>query len=333
MAATMKDVAALAGLSIGTVSNYITGRVTVSEEKKRRIEQAIEKLNYQINPAARTLKTNQHNVIGVLIPDFRNMFVVRVVSYMEELLQQQGYSMMVLSYHQSTEKQEERLRYLQTRVDGILYMPHEMTLATMQCLQSIQRGIPVVAFNEMARDVQCDHVLTDSARVVRQAVCALLDKGHTSIGMLAGPQYAYTSQQRYQAYRETLLERNIKPDETLVSFGDFSRSTGVMQCSELVRSHPEMTALFAVGYRMTLGALDALNAAGCREKVCVVGYDASDLNGIVRPEIGYVYQPYEEMAKASVELILKRIRKDMEGFPQTVELQAEICNLDVLPIR
>ena len=57
MAATMKDVAALAGLSIGTVSNYITGRVAVSEEKKHRIEQAIEKLNYQINPAARTLKT------------------------------------------------------------------------------------------------------------------------------------------------------------------------------------------------------------------------------------------------------------------------------------
>ena len=149
MAATMKDVAALAGLSIGTVSNYITGRVAVSEEKKHRIEQAIEKLNYQINPAARTLKTNQHNIIGVLIPDFRNMFVVRVVSYMEELLQQQGYNMMVLSYHQSEEKQEERLRYLQTRVDGILYMPHKMTLATVQCLQSIQRSIPAVSYTHL----------------------------------------------------------------------------------------------------------------------------------------------------------------------------------------
>ena len=333
MAATMKDVAALAGLSIGTVSNYFSGKVAVSEEKSRRIEKAIEQLHYQLNPVARTLKTNQHHMIGVLIPDFQNVYVVRVISYMEELLQSRGYSMLVVSCHHRDEQQEERLRYLLARVDGILYMPARITPSLQRCVETIRQTVPVVAFNDVVEGVECDHVLVDSAAAVEKAITTLIEKGHRKIGMLAGPREVYTSRQRLAAYRNAFRESGLALDESLVMFGDYSRRTGVRQCRELLEAHPDMTALFSVGYRMTLGALDVLGTTGAKDRVCVVGYDASDLEGIISPKISYVYQPYEEMARVAVELMLRRIAKDMDGFPEAVELTARICNLDALALR
>lgn len=328
MAATMKDIATYTGLSVGTVSNYITGKMPVSEEKRMRIDEAIKILDYKVNFAARTLRTNSSKCIGILIPDFRNIFLVRVVSYIESYLYEKGYSMLVLSYKKNVDKEKELLQYLTQRVDGILYVPDGNDVD--ECVKEVQKTTPVVMFNEIIDSVSCDKVIVDNREIVKTAVDALHGKGHTKIGIIAGPSHAYTTLERMKGYRESLEKNGLAMDETLIAVGDYSRTSGEQLCGDLIDQHPDMTAVFVAGYRMTLGVLTALAKKGLQNKIAVIGYDAADIEYIFSPKVSYLYQPYDKVAEHAANLILKRVNHDVENFPMIVKLNGDIKNLDEL---
>lgn len=328
MSVTMKDVAEYAGLSIGTVSNYITGRKQVSEQKREMIEQAIDVLGYQVNIAARNLRTNSFRTIGVLIPSFHNVYLLRIISIFEELMQRNGYSILVLSYQQTPQKERERLAYLVQRVDGIIYTPSCLDQEGLRYLELIQEDTPVVVFDETMEGLGCDQVLVNGEEVARKAVNVLLDKGHQQIGMLAGPKRAYTSGQRIRGYRKAFDQKHLPVQEDLIVFGDYAKSTGEKMCQVLLERHENMTALFVAGYRMMLGAMSVLYRQNLQDRIEVIGYDASDLEYILSPRVGYVYQPYDEVARCVADLILKRVEKNMVGYPETVYLDADIRNTE-----
>ncbi len=328
MAVTMKDVAEHANLSLGTVSNYINGKVKVSQDKQMRIEEAITALGYTVNLAARNLRTNSFQSIGVLIPSFRNVYLLRVISVIEELLREQGYNIVVVSYQDTTEQAQ--LHDLVQRVDGIIYVPRALGELGRETVVSLMTNTPMVIFDESIEGVRCDRVLVDSRKVVQSAISTLLQKGHTYIGMLAGPAYAYTSQQRLSGYRDAFQAYGCPINEEIISFCDYSKASSEQACAALLQKDAGITALLAVGYRMTLGAMRTLRDFGLQDKIALIGYDMADVEGIVTPEITYVYQPYDEIAKYVVDLILRRVNKEMEGFPATISLEADIKNVDAL---
>ncbi len=328
MAATMKDVAEHANLSLGTVSNYINGKVKVSQEKQMRIEAAISALEYTVNLAARNLRTHSFQSIGVLIPTFRNVYLLRVISVMEELLREHGYKIVVVSYQATTEL--EQLRDLVQRVDGIVYVPRTLDDAGCAQIASLMVNTPMVIFDESIDGLQCDRVLVDSRKVVQSAITTLLQKGHVNVGMLAGPACAYTSQQRLSGYRDAFQAYGYPVNEDIISYCDYSKRSGEEVCLALLQKDTRMTALLTVGYRMTLGAMRTLRERGVQDDVALIGYDMVDMEGIVAPEVAYVYQPYDEIAKQVVSLILRRVNKDMEGFPATISLEADMKNVDAL---
>lgn len=329
MAVTMKDVAAYAGISMGTVSNYITGKTPVSEDKRRRIEEAINALGYKVNVAARNLRTSRFYTIGILIPDFQNAFLVRVIGYMEEQLHRRGYDMLVLSYHKNPVNEREQLKYLSQRVDGILLVPDSD--CDCDLIAEIQKDIPVVMFNETVEDAGCDHILIDNVKIVQNAIEILFQKGHRKIGIIAGPGKAYTTRQRLLGYRRAHENYGYDIVETLIAHGDYSKTSGELLSRELIDKHEDVSALFVAGYRMTLGTLATLQRMDLQKKVAVVGYDASDIEDILDSKISFVYQSYQEVAQHAVGIILKRIEGDMEAFPETVNMHAEIKNIELLP--
>lgn len=328
MAATMKDVAECAGLSLGTVSNYFTGKTNVSSEKKDRIEDAIKKLGYKVNFAARTLRTNSYKCIGVLIPAFRNVYLVRVIGYIEEILNKNGYSMLVLSYNNNSDDEKELLLYLSQRVDGILLVPS--CNGDHKYVGELQNITPVITFDEATNNIVSDRVLVNNADIVEKAINMLFEKRHKKIGIIAGPANAYTTMQRLQGYKESHKINNIEIDNSLITYGDYSKTSGENACTKLINEHSDMTAIFVVGYRMTLGVLASLIKNNSKDKISVVGYDASDIQDILNNQISYIYQPYEKIANNLVKLILRRVSNDYKDFPKTIKIDANIRNMDLI---
>lgn len=179
----------------------------------------------------------------------------------------------------------------------------------------MQEKLPIVIFNEALAEECCDCVLVDSRKATKSTVSALLDRGHKKIGVIMGLEQMYTTQQRLLGYKEAYEEAGLPVDTSLILYGDYSRNVGAQLCRELLQQNSDVSAIVVIAYRMTLGAISTLNQCGLREKIPVIGYDASDLDDVLTPGIGYVYQPYDQVAQTVVDLVLRRIRKDLRTIP------------------
>ena len=330
MSVTMKDVATYTGISIGTVSNYVTGKAPVSEAKQKIIQEAIDTLGYQVNMAGRNLRKKSFDTIGILIPSLKNKYLLRVSSVVEELLRKKGYGVMVSSYHGDPDKEKKIFVEMARRVDGMIYVPGQSSPKWIKTVEKIQQDLPVIIFDEDLSERCCDCVLVDSQSAARKTAGALLDAGYRDIGMILGPENRYTTKQRYEGYVAAFRERGIQMDPNLVIYGDYSKGMGAQLCDQLLARNPDISAILVVAYRMTLGVLSTLNSQRIRNRVTVIGYDAEDLDGVVVPPVGYVYQPFNQIAEKVVELIMKRISGDMTGFPERVFLEAELRGLSAL---
>ena len=214
IAATMKDVAKYTGLSIATISKYINGG-NVLDQNKVLIEEAVKKLNFKVNEIARGLKTNKTMTIGVLIPDFKNIFFTSIVSNIENVLIQNGYSTIICDYKKNDRLEKEKFDFLVNKqVDGIITIPQGSNEQSVQKL--LDESVPVVLIDRALDGVSCDTVLVDNMNAAYDAVEHLIVSGHKRIGIICGPDYIFTAQERLKGYIRVHEDYSMKIDETLI---------------------------------------------------------------------------------------------------------------------
>ncbi|MFI3174305.1 MAG: LacI family DNA-binding transcriptional regulator [Bacillota bacterium] len=337
MPITMKDVAKHSGISLGTVSNHINGKVNVSKSKQIAIDKSIKELGYQVNVAARNLKSSSYRSVGVVIPDFGNVYILKLVRHIEEFLRKYGYDMVVVSYQNDSKKEKEVIQELMQRVDAITIVPSfaRKTEEDTTFFQSVSDKMPLLLFNESINDVTCDRVLVDNEQIVKKSIQILFDKGHRNIAIIAGPEGTYTAERRLLGYHTALAEKGIEIKKELIFNCNYSKTMSSEVCENILENHKEVTAIFVVGYKMTLGVLSAISKNKMGDQIAVIGYDCSDIENITTTPLTYVYQPYQEVARNVVEIIMKRVReakdKKVEYFPIGLNLEAHIRNVEALP--
>ena len=173
---TIKDVARLAGVSPSTVSKYINGG-HVRLENLEAIRQAIDKLDYRVNPFARNLKTRRSRSVGVLLPSISASFYGAVFVALDKVLRERGYHTMISCYSSNHGLERDYLNYLiSAGVDGLIYMPEDLTADEFRELTA-GRSLPVVQVDRMIPGVAADAVLTDNAEAVRSAMGRLIARG------------------------------------------------------------------------------------------------------------------------------------------------------------
>lgn len=323
MAITMKDVAKHAGLSLGTVSNCINGKESVSDVNRKKIDRAISELGYQVNWAARSLKTNSHKTIGVLIPTFSNVYLVKIVRSIEKYLRMADYDMLVQSYDGG--KEEQIMFDLASKVDGMIFAPAHYNYS-LETLERVHKNTPIVTVNEKLEYFSCDSVGIDNYDVAYRAIDWLVKHGHKNICMIAGAEGLYTTKQRIDGYRSAHFANGIEPFEAGAMMSDFSSEKGYSMCIDIIENFPEVTAIFSSGYRITLGVITALNERNMRDKIEIVGFDSEDLSAALPKSLFYVDQPYRQTAELATKLVLERVRDGKNNPPTTIKLEASLKN-------
>ena len=327
MAATIKDIARETGLSLATISKYINGG-NLREKNRVAIERAIKKLDYRVNEYARGLKSKKSRTVGMVLPELSNLFNMKIVSVIERILQEQGYSVIICDSQNNLEQEARSVEFLLSKqVDGIINIP--MGNSSSHLAPAVEHQIPILLLDrpldKLNDVVSC--VLIDNQRAARMAVRLLLDAGHRSIGVVVGPAGVYTAEMRLKGYREALEEYGIPFEERLAARASLTVEGGYRQMRRLLKESKDMTAVFVTNYEMTLGALIALNKEGVQipQELSIVGFDnIMDLSRVFRPSLTIVSQPMEQIGIQAARLMLERLSGDASAAPMTVTLSATL---------
>lgn len=326
MAATMKDIARRTGLGLATISSYFNGG-NVREKNRKKIEEAIEELHYEVNEVARGLKTNATKTIGVVIPELNNVFCSEIITGMEDVLRSHGYATIICDCRTDRNLEKEAVEFLtRKRVDGIINMPVDVSGTHLKAFD--RTGKPIVIIDRKIQGLSCDSVLVDNERAAEDAVEFLMENGHRNIGIIVGPQEIFTAQERLKGYYAAHEKRGIPVQESLIYHGDYIIQGGVKGLEELVKKNPQMTAVFVTNYEMTMGAVIGINELGIRmpKELSMIGFDNLQFARACSPKLTIVSQPTEAIGEKVAQMILSRlgVGEETEEKTVTLKLQTEI---------
>lgn len=326
MAATMKDIARQTGLGLATISSYFNGG-NVREKNRIKIEAAIEDLHYEVNEVARGLKTNATKTIGVVIPELNNTFCAEIITGMEDVLRSHGYATIVCDCRTDKKLEREAVEFLiRRRVDGIINMPVDEEGKHLRKFQ--KTGKPIVLIDRRIQGISCDSVLVDNRKAAEDAVQCFIKNGHRNIGIIGGPEGIFTAQERLSGYSKALKEAGIPIRDSLIFHGDYTIQGGVRGLEELVRSNPDMTAVFVTNYEMTMGAMIGVNELGIKipEQLSMIGFDNLQFARACNPKLTIVSQPTDGIAREVARIMLEHLengkQENEECFSE--KLQTEI---------
>ncbi|CAA9293519.1 MAG: Transcriptional regulator, LacI family [uncultured Corynebacteriales bacterium] len=309
---TLEAVAALAGVSRGTVSRVINDSPQVSPRAREAVRKAIDELGFVPNRAARTLVTQRTDSVALVVSEseerfFAEPYFAAIVRGISAGLTGSGMQLL-LAVAQSPTEREQLENYLTGQhVDGVLLVSLHGIDTLPARLES--RGVPTVLGGRPMGVQPAACVDADNRGGARQAVEHLLAAGRRRVATIAGPQDMTVGLERYSGYRDALADAGIDLDPALVAPGDFSLDSGARAASALLDARPDLDAVFAASDAMAIGAMRALREAGRRvpEDVAVVGFEDSPSAAHTDPPLTTVHQPVEAMGREMVRLLLTRI--------------------------
>lgn len=329
MAPTQKELAKLAGVSSGTVSNVISGSANVSERSRRKVLEAIKALNYQPNLIARSLKTNRTRTLGIVIPDITIPFFPKIIRGVECAARERGYFLVVLDSEGSPEREAEMFALLHAqRVEGVLLVTAAGDEITPERWNALTARFPVVCVDRVPVGLDVDSVCVDDCGAAEMAISHLMGQGHTEIAAITGPLTLWNEQERLRGYRQALQKGGISIDRSLVWSGSFEQEEVARLCQKgMLRPGARPTALFATNGVTGLAALRSLFTVGLStpKDFSFVTFDEINSEDFFRPGITSVVQPTFDMGYRAVEVLLDRIEKaETKGSHKKVRLPATL---------
>ncbi|WP_291056700.1 LacI family DNA-binding transcriptional regulator [Herbiconiux sp.] len=335
-AANVRDVAALAGVSVGTVSNVLNASKPVAPETAKRVLDAIEKLGFIRNDAARQLRVGQSRTVGIMVLDVSNPFFTDIARGAEDALALTGRSLILGN---SGEEAHRELGYLdlfeEQRVAGLLITPVGDVLSRLERLRS--RGSPVVLVDRHENARSFSSVSVDDLQGGALAAGHLLDVGRTRLAFVGGPQQVLQVAERLRGARDTVLARGARPLRVL-EFETMRADVGRVGAEQLLALAPSERpdAVFAANDLIALGVLQALTSAGVRvpDDIAIIGYDDIYFAANAAIPISSIRQPAAEMGRTAAELLLEEIEhpglKDYRHvfFPPELIVRASTAGAD-----
>lgn len=319
---TIRDVAALAGVSQSTTSRALSGEGYVATEARERVVAAADELGYVPHAMARSLRKQDSRTIGVLVSDLRNPFYADLAAGIAGRARANGYTMLVVDDQGDPDEELAAARaFVSTRVAGVIVTP----LSDAVSKYLIRQQTPVVEADRSFANGACDAVVVDNARIARRVTDHLIALGHRRIALLADETAWTTGGERAAGYRTSLEEADIGVDPSLVvaagDDGDGARRAAV----DLLARRDRPSAIFAVNNLVAEGVWRAAHDLGLRvpDDISLVSFDDARWMTMVTPGITAIAQDAFALGEAAVDRLLARV-DNPDACPVTVTLEASI---------
>lgn len=286
---TIRDVAALAGVSHQTVSRVINQSEQVTVETRERVNAAIEELGYHPSRLAQSMVTQKTHTIGLVVVDITNPFFFEVARGVQDMALTKGYNVFVCNTDDDPQREQDMLTLLASQeVDGVILAtvssPEEELLAFAQNYK------PLVVINRDIQHPKASLVSVDILKGANLAVEHLIERGHRNIAMLSHKGHKPDEMRRVRGYRETLLAHGITPNEEWLVLAPPNLTGGYEATQSLLKEHPEITAIFTYNDLMAIGALRGCHDLGLAvpQDCAIMGFDDIKFSEMMQPSLSSI---------------------------------------------
>ncbi len=327
--ATIKEVASVAGVSTQTVSRVINERSDVSPATRRKVKEVIKALSYRPSELARSLIRQRSHTLGVVIAGLKYIGPSRTLSGITSAAEESGYSVL-LKELPSFDIEDIRpilQSFLSRHVDGIIWaVPQVGENRKWVNAPPVDLEVPMVALTMETRE-NLSVVSIDNYLGGRMAVSHLLEQGYRRVGHISGPLDWWEARQRKAAWKDSLTEAGLEPEESQSVEGNWSSASGAQAVEKLFAQYPDMDAIFVANDQMALAVIQFLSTNGIRipEDVGIVGFDNIAESGFFSPPLTTVQQDPYEVANVAVAEAIKIIEAGWQ------ELDPVVARSIVLP--
>jgi DNA-binding LacI/PurR family transcriptional regulator len=309
----MKEIARMAGVSLGTVSHVLNGSARVRDPLRNRVEKAVQALGYQPSQLARALRRDKTNMIGMIIPDITNPFFPAVVRGAEDVAFSNGLRLILCNTDNDHSKELAHLNELRTYLPaGLIVIPSNFSDLTAQAKSYREAGTGVVCIDRLPKDWRGDSVTADNRTGAYKATRHLIERGHRQLAVITGPLHLTNARERLDGFRSALKEARLPLGSEYVQETTFDKQGGFSKAKLLLRLIPRPTAIFAGNDLIALGVLLGIREAGlrCPEDVSLMGFDDLDIAETTNPALSSVSQSGYQLGTTAASILLERIRGD-----------------------
>jgi LacI family transcriptional regulator len=300
----IRTVAALAKVSIATVSRTINASPAVSDKLSKRVWEAIEQLNYFPNTHARSLVSGRSRILGIIVENITNPFFPELISGFEEIAVAHGYEILVSSTYGNAQQLTQCVRrMLERKVEGVAVLTFGGEEPVLD--QLAIHNMPIVLAEFHLDDPKVSTILLDYSAGIHAAVAHLVALGHTKIGFLAGPHTLHSALTRRNAFEQTMREANLSVHKNWIEECDHTLKGGVAGFEHIMALKSRPTAVICSNDMTAIGVLRAAYMAGLRvpEDLSVIGLDDIDFAEFTLPPLTTIRLSRQELAKAAFDAL------------------------------
>lgn len=308
-APTIKEVARLSGVSVGTVSKALNGTGSISDGVRLKIVEAARTLGYAPHPSARSLRSGATKMLGLLVADLANPFFLLLVEEIEQRASDLGYSMLLYNSNEEPLREKRNLSALTAqRVDGVFVIPTRESW-TGRAVAFAGLSCPLVQVDRALDGVDAPFVTIDNYLAGRLAANHLVDLAHRKIAILSGTTEHQIARHRVEGFRSTLAERNVPFDDAQLIQKLFTVEDARQAIIPVLQQPDPPTAIFSTNNHITLGLLQGLLelGLGMPDDVSVVVVDELPWAGLLSGGLTTVVQPSAAIADAAMATVLGAI--------------------------
>lgn len=316
--ATMRDVAALAGVGLKTVSRVVNNEPGASAATREHVQSAITRLDYRHNLAASNLRRGslRTGVIAALVQDIGNHFSSTLLRAIEDAADERGAALLAASLDEQVDRERDRVHALVARrVDGLILMPATRTQEYL--LAERRAGMPIVFVDRRPHGIDVDSVTVDNRVGAASAVRHLLDRGHRRIALLADLVRIETAEQRIAGYGDALAAAGLTSDPGLMCTDLHDSAAASAAMARLLDLSDPPTAVFATRNVTAIGALHVIRERALQQHLALVSFDDFPMADLTDPPLTVIQQDIRAIGRQAATRLWARLDGDT-GAPQHI---------------
>jgi len=305
----IQDIARLANVSVATVSRVINNNNNVKEETKERINQIIKENNYYPNIIARNLSKNENNTIGVIVPDIKNLYFASIMDGIVDEANNRNLNIILGCSNENFKLQKKYIElFIEQRVKGIIIAVTQNSYDKVEFFEQISSKIPLVLIDRKINR-QMPGVFFENFYSSYGVIEKFIKNNRKKIGFLAGPQTISTAKERLEGYKKALKDYNIKCNEKLILYGDFTLESGYDLGKKILKR--KIDAIYISNNSMTLGFLKALKELNIDSKdMEIATYEDNEIIKFIDEKIISYDIPFSELSRKSIEILELLLKND-----------------------
>lgn len=309
---TIKDIAQELGISVATVSRVLNNSGYASNEVREQVLACAKELNYTPNIAAKSLKVNKTNTIGVIIPDISNSYFMSAAKGIEDALESDELTLIIASTDENESKEQRVLKTLmQHRVDCLVLATSGLDKVRIENLLS--KTVPVVLFDRLIEDDdRYNYVVEDNYQGAYELMADVLKRGHTDIGFVVGSLRVSTGKERLRGVNACLEEHNVEIPEFNYFYGNYTLEDGRRAADYFLHMETIPTAIVSFNNTMTQGMINRFVEKGNQKesKILIASYGSLDFENLLDENYFFSHKQYPYNMGKEVGKIINDILKD-----------------------